>query len=134
MSPSAAARTGGNAMRMKHFAIVVLASVSAIAFHNVSCAENASVLTGEVRSAEEGAMGGVTVTATRDKSTISVTATTDDRGRYSFPADRLVPGTYALTIRAVGYDLDGKPTANVAAEQTMTADIKLKKTRNLVAQ
>ncbi len=74
------------------------------------------------------------MTATRDKSTAAVTAITDDKGRYRFPADRLVPGTYSLTIRAVGYDLDGKPTANIAAEQTVTADIKLKKTRNLVGQ
>ena len=121
-------------MRMKRFAAILLAGISAVAFHSVSRAQSASALTGEVRSTEEGPMGGVTVTATRDKSTISVTVVTDDKGRYSFPADRLVPGTYALTIRAVGYDLDGKPTANVAAEQTVTADIKLKKTRNLVAQ
>ena len=121
-------------MRMKRFAAILLAGISAIALHSVSWAQNAPALTGEVRSAEEGPMGGVTVTATRDKSTVAVTAITDDRGRYGFPADRLVPGTYSLTIRAVGYDLDGKPTANVAAEQTVTADIKLKKTRNLVAQ
>jgi virginiamycin B lyase len=121
-------------MRMKHFAAILLAGISAVAFHSVSRAQSASALTGEVRSAEGGPMGGVTVTATRDKSTVAVTAITDDKGRYRFPADRLVPGTYSLTIRAVGYDLDGKPTANVAAEQTVTADIKLKKTRNLVAQ
>ncbi len=121
-------------MGMKHFAAILLAGISTTAFHGVSSAQSAAALTGEVRSAEEGPMGGVTVTATRDKATVAVTAITDDRGRYSFPADRLVPGTYSLTIRAVGYDLDGKPTANVAAEQTVTADIKLKKTRNLVAQ
>jgi streptogramin lyase len=127
-------RAGENAMRMKRFAAVLLAGNSAIAFHGVSWAQSAPALTGEVRSAEEGSLGGVTVTAMRDKSTISVTVVTDDKGRYRFPADRLAPGTYALTVRAVGYDLDGKPTANVAAEQTVTADIKLKKTRNLVAQ
>ncbi len=121
-------------MRMKHFAAILLAGISTIAFHSVSWAQSAPALTGEVRSAEEGPMGGVTVTATRDKSTAAVTAITDDKGRYRFPADRLVPGTYSLTIRAVGYDLDGKPTANIAAEQTVTADIKLKKTRNLVGQ
>jgi streptogramin lyase len=121
-------------MRMKRFAAILLAGISAVALHSVSWAQNAPALTGEVRSAEEGPMSGVTVTATRDKSTISVTVVTDDEGRYRFPADRLAPGTYSLTIRAVGYDLDGKPTANVAAEQIVTADIKLKKTRNLVAQ
>jgi streptogramin lyase len=121
-------------MHMKRFAAFLLAGISVFAYHGASRAASAPALTGEVRAAEEGPMGGVSVTATRDKSTVSVTATTDDRGRYSFPADRLVPGTYALTIRAVGYDLDGKQTANVAAEQTVTADLKLKKTRNLVSQ
>jgi len=113
-------------MHMKHFAAILLAGISTIAFHAASFAQSAPALRGEVRSAEEGAMGGVTVTATRDKSTISVTAITGDQGSYSFPADRLAPGTYGLTIRAVGYDLDGKATANVAAEQTATADLKLK--------
>jgi virginiamycin B lyase len=121
-------------MRMKRFAAILLAGISAVALHSVAWAQSAPALTGEVRSAEEGPMSGVTVTAMRDKSTISVTVVTDDKGRYRFPADRLVPGTYSLTIRAVGYDLDGKPTANVAADETVTADIKLKKTRNLVAQ
>jgi len=121
-------------MHVKHFAAILVAGISTLALHAASWAQKAPALTGEVRSAEEGPMGGVTVTATRDTSTISVTVVTDDKGRYRFPADRLVPGTYALTIRAVGYDLDGKPTANVAAEQIVTADIKLKKTRNLVAQ
>jgi virginiamycin B lyase len=121
-------------MRMKRFSAILLAGISAVALHSVAWAQSAPALTGEVRSAEEGSMSGVTVTATRDKSTVAVTAITDDHGRYRFPADRLAPGTYSLTIRAVGYDLDGKPTANVAAAATVTADIKLKKTRNLVAQ
>jgi len=121
-------------MHMKPFTAVLLAGISALALQDACLAQGAPVLRGEVRSAEEGPMGGVTVTATRDKSTISVTATTDDQGRYSFPAGRLGPGTYSLVIRAVGYDLDGKPTATVAADQPATADLKLKKARNLVAQ
>lgn len=121
-------------MHAKHFTAILLAGISTIAVHAASWAQNAPALVGEVRSAEEGPMGGVTVTATQDKSTISVTAITDDQGRYSFPVGRLAPGAYSLTIRAVGYDMDGKPTANVAANQPATADIKLKKTRNLVTQ
>jgi streptogramin lyase len=121
-------------MHMKHYAVMLLAGISLLALQGRSLAETAAALTGVVRSAEEGPMGGVTVTASRDKSTISVTAVTDNQGRYSFPADRLAPGEYSLTIRAVGYDLDGKTAASVAAERTATADIRLKKTRNLSAQ
>ena len=122
-------------MHVKHFAAILLASVAIFAHHGVSQAGNAPALAGTVTSAEEGPMGGVTVTATPDKSksTVSVTVTADDQGRYSFPDGRLTPGAYALTIRAVGYDLDGKATANVA-EEPATADLKLKKTRNLVSQ
>jgi virginiamycin B lyase len=121
-------------MHLKHAAAMLSAGISVIAVAGAAWAQNAPALKGEVRSAEEGPMGGVTVTATRDKSTISVTAITDDTGRYSFPADHLGPGAYVLTIRAVGYDLDGKPAPDVTAAATTTADIKLKKTRNLVAQ
>jgi virginiamycin B lyase len=121
-------------MHTKHFAAILLAGISTVALQTASWAQNTPALTGEVRSAEEGPMSGVTVTATRDKATVSVTAITDDRGHYSFPAGRLGPGTYSLAIRATGYDLEGKPTANIAAEKTATADIKLKKTRNLIAQ
>jgi virginiamycin B lyase len=121
-------------MHGKHYAAMLLAGIVVSAYHGASRAESAAALTGVVRSVEEGPMGGVTVTASRDKSTISVTAITDDRGRYSFPADRLAPSTYSLSIRAIGYDLDGKATASVAAERTATIDIELKRTRNLAAQ
>jgi streptogramin lyase len=121
-------------MHIRHYAALLLAGVAICALHQPSFAANEPALRGEVRSAEEGPMAGVTVTANKDKSTVSVTVTTDDQGRYSFPADRLGPGAYTLAIRAVGYDLDGKPAATVAAEQTATADLNLKKARNLVSQ
>src|SRR6266849_10243103 len=50
------------------------------------------VLTGQVSSAEEGAMEGVVVSAKKDGSTISISVVTDARGRYAFPAARLDPG------------------------------------------
>src|SRR5262249_5378695 len=55
-------------------------------------------------------------------------------GRYSFPAAKLVPGRYSLRVRAAGYDLDGAATADVAANQTIAADLKLRKTEDLAAQ
>ena len=70
-------------------------------------AGGAAALSGQVSSTEEGAMEGVLVSARRDGSTITVTVVSDDKGRYSFPAERLEPGHYTISIRAVGYDLDG---------------------------
>jgi virginiamycin B lyase len=93
-----------------------------------------AALTGQVSSKEEGAMEGVVVSAKREGSTIMVSVVTDKQGRYSFPSDRLDPGHYAVTIRAVGYDLDGPSAAEVAGSKTATADLKLSKTKDLAAQ
>src|SRR5215469_14435253 len=91
-------------------------------------------LTGQVTSEAEGAMEGVVVTAHQEGSIVSVSVTTDARGRYAFPESKLAPGAYEIAIRAVGYDLSMPATADIVAEKTATADIKLKKTRNLASQ
>ena len=54
-------------------------------------------------------MEGVVVSAKRPGSTIMVSVSTNAQGQYSFPQDRLAPGAYDITIRAVGYTL--KPTS-----------------------
>ena len=94
----------------------------------------AAALAGQVTSAEEGPMEGVIVSAKKDGSTITVSVITNAQGRYSFPAARLEPGEYSLQIRAVGYDLEGPKSADVAAGAPTTADLKLRKTRNLSKQ
>jgi len=91
-------------------------------------------LSGRVTSAEEGAMEGVLVSAKKAGSTITITVVSDAQGRYRFPAGKLEPGSYALRIRAVGYDLDGPGAADVAANKTATLDLKLRKTSDLAAQ
>src|SRR5260221_10741607 len=91
-------------------------------------------LTGQVSSAAEGPMEGVVVSAKRDASTLTISVVSDNAGKFSFPAAKLEPGRYSLAIRAVGYDLDGPKTADVAAGSTATADIKLRPTRNLAKQ
>src|SRR5689334_19760490 len=78
-------------------------------------AQTATALSGQVSSAEEGAMEGVLVSAKKAGSTITVTVVTDAKGRYGFPADRLDAGHYAITIRAAGYNLDGAKAVDVAA-------------------
>src|SRR5712672_4328731 len=90
-------------------------------------------LTGQVGSAEEGAMEGVVVAAKRDGSTISVSVVTDAQGRFVFPAARLEPGHYTLKARAAGFEIDGARAADVAAGSEAKTDIKLKKVRNLSA-
>src|SRR5260370_22430 len=64
-------------------------------------------LIGKVTSDREGAMEGVLVSAKKPTGTITVTVASDANGDYAFPADRLEPGRYELTIRAAGYALEG---------------------------
>jgi virginiamycin B lyase len=97
-------------------------------------AQSAVALAGKVSSAAEPVMEGVVVSAKKDGSTITISVVTDDKGQYRFAADRLEPGHYTLGARAVGYDLEGPKTADVAAGRAASADIKLKPTRNLSAQ
>jgi virginiamycin B lyase len=107
----------------------------ALSFMGGARAEGPAVaLVGTVSSAEEGAMEGVLVSAQRAGAPVTVTVVSDAQGRYRFPADRLAAGAYVLTIRAAGYELGGSATAEVAADRTATADLKLRKTGDLAAQ
>jgi hypothetical protein len=109
---------------------VIAVGLSIIAAH----AQAPAALTGQVSSAAEGPMEGVVVSAKRDASTLTISVVSDNAGKFSFPASKLEPGRYSLAIRAVGYDLDGPKTADVAAGSTTAADVKLRPTRNLAKQ
>jgi virginiamycin B lyase len=93
-----------------------------------------SRLAGHVTSAQEGAMEGVLVSAKRDGSPITITVVTDATGHYGFPADRLAPGHYTLTIRAVGYELARRAAADVETEQPATADLALAPVADISSQ
>src|SRR5256714_6029572 len=79
----------------------------------------AQSLSGRVTSAEEGAMEGVLVSAKKAGSTITVTVVSDAQGSFRFPAGRLSPGRYALSVRAVGYELDAPRTVDVGKASTV---------------
>ena len=82
-------------------------------------------LVGKVVSHREGPMEGVLVSARRSDSTITVTVVSDANGEYRFPASRLEPGHYMLTIRAAGYALDGAPDVDVTRDKATVADLNL---------
>jgi streptogramin lyase len=124
-------------MRTRGVILAVAGSLAALVFHaplSAALAQSSDALVGQVSSAQEGAMEGVVVSARKAGSIVTVSVVTDHDGRYRFPAARLDPGSYAIAIRAAGYDLDGKATADVQAAKTATADLKLKPTKNLPAQ
>ena len=93
-----------------------------------------AVLTGVVKSAEEGPMEGVVVSARRDGATYTISVVSDERGRYRFPAGRLEAGHYSLAIRAVGYDLRAPSDATLTPGKSAAADLDLIKTKALGAQ
>ena len=124
-------------MRLKHLLLLTSAGVFGLlvdaGLSTGALAQAAPALAGQVTSAGEGPMEGVLVSARKQSSTITVTVVTDAKGQYSFPAERLDPGHYAIAIRAVGYNLDGPTTVYIAGVGAK-ADIKLAKTKNLANQ
>jgi virginiamycin B lyase len=64
-----------------------------------------SALAGKVTSQAEGAMEGVLVGAKKVDSTISIWVVSNAQGQYSFPREKLGPGKYTISVRAVGYEL-----------------------------
>ena len=69
---------------------------------------------------------GVLVIAQGTDETMMTAVSSNAAGDYAFQRDRLKPGTYTLTIRAVGYQLAGPaPTLTVTGQQSATADISL---------
>src|SRR5258705_13200044 len=68
-------------------------------------AADQAAVAGPVSSREEGKMEGVVVSARRDGANFTVSVVSDEKGRYTFPRTHLEPGSYTVTIRAVGYEL-----------------------------
>src|SRR5258708_36398512 len=89
-------------------------------------AQSAAILTGHVASAEAGPMEGVVVSARKDGATFTVSVVTGAEGRYSFPAARLEPGHYRLSIRAGGYELDSPNAVDVSAAHPVSGQRKLR--------
>ncbi len=115
-------------------AVMAMAALAVALIQPLAASAQSYALTGIVSSTEEGAMEGVLVSAEREGSNKTITVVSDEKGRYRFPASYLDPGKYAISIRAVGYDLAGAPAPQVAGKGTATADLKLEKAKDLAAQ
>lgn len=122
-------------MPRNRFSILsALAFVLCVAVSGSAPAQTPAVALGGQVIAEGSPLEGVLVSAKRNGSTVTYTVVTDGQGRYAFPTSKLQPGQYALSIRAVGYDLEDPDSAVVSADKAATADLTLRKTRDLAAQ
>jgi virginiamycin B lyase len=110
------------------FALTVLVSDGSLA------QTHGTALTGLVISAENNAMEGVLVSASKKGLPVTVTVVTDKDGHFSFPPSKLTPGQYSLAVRAVGYDLDGPKAVEINDQKTTRLDLQLRKTEDLAAQ
>ncbi len=97
-------------------------------------AQGGAALTGVASSQAEGKMEGVVVTARGLGASFDVSVVTDAQGKYSFPATHLAPGTYAVTMRAVGYELAQPVRATVSAGKAATVDLSLQKAADVSKQ
>src|SRR5438477_11331952 len=127
-SMTTAPRPGNVLTRLSFGAITSVGLLaSTIAGSHPAIAQNGpAALVGTVASAAEGKMEGVVVSAKRRNSTIMVSVTTNAQGQYSFPQDRLGPGTYDITMRAIGYTLPATKTTIQSGRPTQL-DLKLAK-------
>src|SRR3981189_1940723 len=109
-------------------------SVGFIVVAMASGASAQSALSGLVSSSEEGAMEGVLVSAKKEGSTITTTVVTDQQGRYGFPAARMEPGKYTISLSVIGVKLDGSWTFDVPSGNGGSVAFKLGKVKSLVPQ
>ena len=126
---------------MRHRGLVSMAAVAGVAlsfFAQTALLRSQTppgvALTGQVTSAEEGAMEGVLVSAKKAGSTITTTVVTDASGRYGFPADRMDAGQYTVTMRAVGYELSAATSVHLSNGAPTKADLALTRAHDLSAQ
>lgn len=87
----------------------------------------AIALSGQVTSAAEGPMEGVLVRAKREGSTKTITVVSRADGSYNFPRERLEPGRYAISVRAVKYmPIELGATADIDSNATAHLDLVLR--------
>jgi streptogramin lyase len=112
-------------MAKARFFAVLLVGIALIGAASVTPrAAGEGGLNGKVTS-PDGPLEGVLIGAKRAGSTMATWVVSNAQGQYSFPRDRMQPGKYAISIRAVGYEL---PATSVdVTEQGRELDLPLKK-------
>src|SRR5436190_7412728 len=93
----------------------------------------AAQLEGRVVS-PDGSLEGVVISVRKTGSPVTVSVVSNAEGRFSFPAAKLEPGSYALRIRATGYELESPLATDVDNGATRPIELKLRKSADLTAK
>jgi len=81
----------------------------------------------------DGPLEGVVVSARHSGTPVTVSVVSGAEGKFSFPAAKMAPGSYALRIRATGYELDGPQSVDVT-NRMQPVEVTLKKTTDITKQ
>jgi hypothetical protein len=107
-------------MRFRTFALLFLVALVAMP---VAAQEQRASIEGVVKDASGAVLPGVTVEAKNLSVGSVVTATTDERGTYRFPA--LAPGNYEITAALQGFNTAKSQPVRLALGQLKTIDMAL---------
>lgn len=89
--------------------------------------QSSASLTGIVSSDAEGPMEGVLVKAKQAGGNIAITVVSDAQGRYAFPANKINPGNYTVSVKATGYEVPNRSMAVTVGAEKTKLDLNLKK-------
>ena len=110
---------------MKKAMVLLSLVVFATCMMAAQAPSTAPALAGKVMSPADGNMEGVLIGAKKEGSTVTTWVVSNAQGEYNFPRDRMAPGKYNISIRAVGYELP-RTSADVTA-QGAHVDLQLSK-------
>jgi len=94
-----------------------------VCLQSAAAAQNTASITGTVQDSQQGVVVGATATLTDGKG-LSLTATSDDQGEYTFTG--LAAGTYTLVVVSPGFEDSKSEGVVLAADQKLRLDISLK--------
>jgi streptogramin lyase len=116
----------------KRLFLVLVGVISCLLLQIPAISQSSVSLTGIVSSDAEGPMEGVLVKAKQASGNITITVVSDAQGRYAFPASKINPGQYTLSVRATGYEVPNRSMPVTVGAETTKADIKLSKVSTFV--
>ena len=115
---------GESIVRVGRFAQVALCVACLFPVGALGQGETTSAIVGEVRDATDAVVAGATVTIANHDTGAKRRAKTNDAGRFDFP--QLKPGSYSVSVEAVGFEPQQNNNVIAGLGQKQTVDFTLK--------